>query len=109
MTTVAQTDHRDAPLLSLNDAESRREFADDLAKAAIAVDDGERVGIDGNGWWLIRPQPACTNPFEIFSDADDAVRIVAGEIRIHEPPRDRRRLVGCGTAFAHDRRHERYE
>ena len=79
-------------LRGLGDAEPRRELADHLPEAAIAVDDRERVAVEHDGRRRVRLEPALAHPFEVLADAKHAVRIVTDEIGIDEPPRDRARF-----------------
>ena len=89
VTAIAQADHRDAFFGGLFDTELRRVFADHLTETAIAIDDRERAGIEHHRRRLIGLQPAGAHPFEIFTDADHAVRVVPDEIGVDQTPRDR--------------------
>src|SRR5436189_3388301 len=88
MPAVAKADHRDPFLRGLPDAKLGRIFADHLSKSAIAIDDRERVRIEYQRRRLIRLEPAVARPFEIFADADHAVRIMADQVRIDEATGD---------------------
>jgi hypothetical protein len=102
VTAIAKANHRDAGLRRFRDAEARRELADDLPEAAIAVDDRERVAVENDRRRRIGLEPARVHPLEIFADAQNAVRIVPDEIGIDEPLRDRPRLRLARAARLHD-------
>ena len=76
----------------LGDAVAGREFADHLAEAAVAVDDRERIGLDDDRRARVGHEPALPHPVEVLADADHAMRIVADEVGVDEPARDRLRL-----------------
>ena len=103
VTAVAQTDHRDAGLRRFRDAEAGCELAHHLAEAAIAVDDRERVAVEHDRRRRIGLEPARAHPFEVFADAQHAVRIVPDKIGVDEALGDRARLRFAGAAGLHDR------
>src|SRR5438552_1307100 len=102
MSAVTQADHGNSALGGLSGPKVAGEFADDLPKAAITVDDGHRVAIEHDARRLVRAYPSRMHPFEVFADADDAVRIVADQIGIHQPARDRRGFLIGTTGATHD-------
>ena len=79
----------------------RRELAGDLAEAAIAVDDRERVVLEHDRGRRVGPQPLAAHPLEILAHADHAVRVVSHEIGIDEAAGNRARLLGIGAASRH--------
>ena len=106
MPAVAQAHHRDARLCGLRDAELACEFADDLPEATVAVDDRDRVALENDRRRLIGFHPPRAHPFQIFADAQNAVRIVADEVGIDEPPRDRRGFDTVAPRRMHDCGHQ---
>src|SRR5947209_8629595 len=99
---MAERDHRHARALGLGDADLHRLLADDLAEAAIAVDDGERVVLEDGGGVRVDGDAARLHQLDIERYPNDAMRIMADEIGADETLGDRRRLALVRARLAED-------
>ena len=109
MAAVTQADHRDSAFRRFRRPEAARELPDHLPEAAITIDDRDGVALEYDRRRLIRFQPTVAHPFQVFADAQHAVRVVADQIGVDQPPRDRCGFHGVATGGMHDRGDQRDE
>ena len=83
MPRVAQRDDR-TPCRALVDAELHRLFADGLAETELTVDDRDGVVLEDDSGSSVGEHLAGFEPLHIGEHANDAVRIVADQIRLDE-------------------------
>ena len=84
MPRVAQGDDGDAVAGALVDAQLHRLLADGLAEAELAIDDGDGVVLEDDLDRAVREHLAGLEPLHVGRHADDAVRIVADEVRFDQ-------------------------
>jgi hypothetical protein len=70
VSAVAQADHCNPGLRCFGGTKLAGELTDDLAEAAIAIDNGNRIRFENDSRRLARFHPSVAHPLEILADAE---------------------------------------
>ena len=84
VTAVPQTDNRHTVLRAFLDPDIDGSFAEPLPEAELAIGHGHGIGIDENVEIAIRQNLALPEPLDVRRDPNQAVRVVAGQVRDNE-------------------------
>ena len=84
MARVSQGDDGHAVPRALLDPQSHGLLADGLAEAELSIDDGDGVVLEDNAYRLTGEHSPVPQPLDIGGHADDAVRIVAHQVRFYQ-------------------------